>query len=138
MSSADLYQEIILEHYRSPRNRKPVTDAELSHEELNPACGDKIRLHIERPLFSNFYYDALGCAVSIASASVMSEALKVLQPGELEQAVKQLDAILNDEELSWPEGEFWDQVRCLEAVRKFPMRLKCAMLPWNALLKATR
>ena len=138
MSGDDLYQDMILEHYRSPLNSKPVSDVALSHEELNPACGDKIRLHIEEPLFSNLYYDAQGCAVSVASASVMSEALKELKAEELEQVVEQLDMILNDETLPWPEGKFWREVRCLEVVRKFPMRLKCAMLPWNAVLKATR
>ena len=139
-----LYQEIILDHGRSPRNFGTIEHASCESEGRNPLCGDRITVTVDisGEKISNVGIDGKGCAISIASASMMSEAIKGLSKSEvapLFHAVQELctkdlsvDAIIND--IDTQISERLEKLMALSGVRRFPVRVKCATLPWHALM----
>ena len=139
MDLDSLYQEIILDHYRTPHNaglRDPY-EAEVHH--VNPTCGDEItlRVHVDGDTVTDVSYDAEGCSISQASASVMTD-LVIGQP--VEKAFAAQEAFL---ELMQGRGEVVPDEEVLEdgiafaGVSKFPARIKCALLGWMAFKDAT-
>jgi nitrogen fixation NifU-like protein len=139
MDLDSLYQEIILDHYRSPHNaglREPY-EAEVHH--VNPTCGDEItlRVHLDNGTVTDVSYDAEGCSISQASASVLTD-LVIGQP--LEKALATHGAFL---ELMQGQGRVEPDEEVLEdgiafaGVSKFPARIKCALLSWMAFKDAS-
>ncbi len=136
MASLDqLYQEIILDHYKFPRNK--VDLSHVSDDQLyeNPSCGDTVKLEVifdDGGRISSVGFDGHGCAISTASASLMSERLIGKTEDEarslMEKFIKVMRAELDPEEL-----EAWGDLAALGGVAQFPLRVKCATLPWNAL-----
>ncbi|HMP74203.1 MAG TPA: SUF system NifU family Fe-S cluster assembly protein [Kiritimatiellia bacterium] len=136
MDLDELYQEIILDHYKKPRHFRKLSEAEAMVDEENPTCGDHIRLNagVGEGRLTSIDVDCEGCAICTASASMMAE--KVL--GDEVVKVRELIRRFNDmmrggEELS--EEELGDLV-ALKGVRKFPLRIKCATMPWHGLKAA--
>lgn len=131
MSLDDLYREVILNHYRHPKNRRSMEGANLSIEVANPLCGDEIRLDlmVEDGRVSDVAWSGRGCSISQASASMMSEAVKGQTVEEAVQLVKAFRGMMRGVE---PEIEMGD-VEALRGVQKFPVRIKCAVLAWDAL-----
>ncbi len=131
-----LYQDLILDHYKQPRHRQALTDEEVSVEADNPLCGDQLRLAVECDAgrVATIRHDGKGCAISQASASMMCETLTGRTVEEVGVAVRDFVAAMRGErefDPSWP-----DEWLALQGVCKFPLRVKCATLAWHALQKA--
>jgi nitrogen fixation protein NifU and related proteins len=127
----DLYQEIILEHSRKPKNSGILENATGEAQGNNPLCGDKVTVYIkldgDRVVDARF--DARGCAISVASASMMTEILKGMTIDEANAAFDRFQAQLTSKEA--PELAEDDELAALMGVREFQTRIKCATLPWH-------
>lgn len=137
MALDDLYQDIILDHYRHPRHRGPVTDAETCAEETNPSCGDHIRLYVrlgDDGRIAEIRHASDGCAISMAAASMMSEFAIGRTPDEFRAGADAFIAHLRGEAETMPDS--LAELEPLSGVRQFPMRVKCATMCWHALKKA--
>jgi len=133
----DLYRELILDHYRRPRNRGETPDAPIRVEGMNPVCGDEI--HVDLNVFGDRIEDISffgnGCAISQSSASMMTERVKGRSRDEAERVSAKVRAMLVDGAL--PDSELGD-LEALEGVAKLPVRVKCALLCWNVLEQGLR
>lgn len=131
----DLYQEIILEHNRKPRNFHALESANHKAEGFNPLCGDRLKLYlkVKNGVIEDIAFEGSGCAISKASASLMTVSVK----GKTEEEVKALFEKVH-EMLSGPPDEKVDaeklgRLGALAGVREFPARVKCAALAWHTL-----
>lgn len=132
----DMYREVILDHYRSPRGKKPLDKANLLSDGMNPSCGDELtlRAQIEGDIVAEVQVDCKGCAISVASASMLAEAVKgrtLNEVREIAQAVRKI--VKGDEEAKLPDE--LEDIEALRGVRQFPVRVKCALLAWVTLLE---
>lgn len=130
----DLYREIILDHYRAPRGRKPVDRADITSEGQNPSCGDEISMQVEMAngILKDVAVNCRGCAISVASGSMLAEAVKGKSFDEVQKLAEAVRKILKGEDAPLPE-EFAD-IDALKGVRQFPVRIKCALLAWVTLI----
>jgi nitrogen fixation protein NifU and related proteins len=131
----DLYKEIILDHYRRPRNKADLPDADVTVEGVNPLCGDEIRLQVA---FAGERIDGIGfrgkgCSISQSSASLMTEAIKERDTADVERMKREFEAMLVDG--AAPAEELGD-LEALQGVARFHVRVKCALLPWKVLGEA--
>ena len=129
----DLYQEIILDHYKRPHNRGTVDGAELKAEGYNPFCGDQITLtaHVDsKGLITDVGLEGQGCAISQASASMMSDHLKGHTLEEVASLSHLFREMMHDHEVTDAEEEKLEDLAALQGVKKFPVRIKCALLAW--------
>ncbi|GAB4287374.1 MAG TPA: SUF system NifU family Fe-S cluster assembly protein [Opitutae bacterium] len=134
MDLSDLYQEIILDHNKHPRNAHDMSDATHSAEGYNPLCGDEIKVYLklEGDRVVDISFKGEGCAISKASASLMTERLKGKTLAELgKESAFVLDLLSAEEEPELDLGEVGD-LAALSGVRQFPARIKCATLAWHA------
>ena len=137
MALDDLYQEIILDHYRSPRNRSPELEPHDVHvHHSNPLCGDELdlRLRVADDKVDGLAYDGDGCSISMASASAMSEAVKGRDLNDADDLAEVFRLMMHGEGLK-REDDLLDGV-AFQGVAKFPVRVKCALLGWMALKDA--
>ncbi|MDB4876996.1 MAG: system FeS assembly protein NifU family [Gemmatimonadetes bacterium] len=138
MSNTDaLYQEIILEHNRKPRNFREMPDANRTIEGRNPLCGDSLTLWLKLTddAISDISFKGQGCAISKASASLMTAAVKGKTRAEAEEIFERFHRLVTGK---MPEAEHaaMGSLRALGGVSKFPLRVKCASLAWHALHSA--
>jgi len=133
----DLYREIILDHYRRPRNRGELTAATQRVEGVNPVCGDEIHLdlEIEDGTIQDVSFWGSGCSISQSSASMLTDRLKGCSIEEAERVMAKVRAMLM--EGAAPDAEIGD-LEALEGVAKLPVRVKCALLSWNVLQEGIR
>ena len=131
-----LYQEVILDHYRSPRHAGAVADAEVAAEEVNPSCGDHIRLAVDVKdgRIAGVRHESHGCAISTAAASMMSDFAVGRTPDEFRRTADAFIAMMRGER-DW-DSQGMEDVEALSGVRDFPMRIKCATMCWHAMKKA--
>jgi len=132
----DLYKEIILEHFKSPRNHGRLDHASIMAQGANPFCGDELEvtLLLEGGRIREIRFEGKGCSISQASASMMTEAVTGRSLEEARILAHQFkSAMLGDTSVQFPEGE--EDLEALEGVRKYPVRIKCATLSWNTLLE---
>ncbi len=136
MSLDDLYKEVILDHYQNPRNRGQLDDPDVATRGHNPLCGDEVilgvKLHGDQ--IDDIAFSGRGCSISQASASMMTESVKgheVADASALADGFKELmtgggstEGLGGNEDLE-----------ALQGVKRFPVRVKCALLPWTALLE---
>src|SRR2546426_3370506 len=131
----ELYQEIILDHYRRPRNRGKIDPADLKSHDSNPLCGDEIEVtaKLADDKISELKFDGHGCSISTASASIMTQKLI---GKTLEEAADFIESFQQMMRGSVPFGgkELGD-LKALEGVLKFPVRVKCATLAWHTAAK---
>jgi nitrogen fixation NifU-like protein len=130
---ADLYQEIILDHNKRPRNYREMPECTCSAEGNNPLCGDevKVSVRLDNDTLSDVAFQGQGCAISRASASMMTGKTKGRTASEARALSGQVrDMLLGPEAAPPPEV---GDLAALSGVRKFPARIKCAMLPWHTL-----
>ncbi len=132
MELNELYQDIILDHFRHPRNKRELTDAEALVDEENPTCGDHIRLtaKVEGGKITDVKYDGKGCAISMASASMMSERLIGMTVAEARRLSADFAAVVRGEK-QMTEDEL-GELAALKGVKEFPLRVKCATMAWHA------
>ncbi|HEU0199159.1 MAG TPA: SUF system NifU family Fe-S cluster assembly protein [Burkholderiaceae bacterium] len=131
----DLYQEVVFDHNRRPRNFGKLADANRHAEGFNPLCGDRLTLQVKLAdgVIEDVRFEGSGCAISTASASLMTEALKGKTVEQVEQLFEGFHALLT--------GGGGDKVPLgklvvLAGVREFPVRVKCATLAWHTLRAA--
>jgi nitrogen fixation NifU-like protein len=135
----DLYREIILDHYRSPRNRgelPPPASHAVGH---NPLCGDEIEVYLDvrDGVVADVKVGGQGCSISQSSASMMSAAVKGRSVDEVRALVHRFKAMMSIEELDDAAAEVkLGDLEALQGVVKFPVRIKCAVLAWNTLVDA--
>lgn len=131
----DLYMEIILDHYKSPRNKADLSHLSDDNLHENPSCGDSIKLEVllgEDGRIASVRFDGHGCAISTASASLMTERLTGKTPDEARELIGVFLNVLRGEEPA-EKLEEWGDLAVLGGVVQFPMRIKCATLAWHAL-----
>jgi nitrogen fixation NifU-like protein len=128
----DIYSEIILDHYRRPRNKGKVSPYDVQVRDYNPLCGDEIEItaHLRDGKIADLKFDGHGCSISQASASIMTQKLIGKTLPEAEQFI---DGFLKMMRGDAPfGGKEMGDLKALEGVLKFPVRVKCATLAWNA------
>ncbi len=130
----ELYQEVIFDHNRKPRNFHPMPDADHQADGHNPLCGDQLTvyLRLEDDIVKDVSFVGHGCAISTASASLMTEAIKGKPVAEVEALFHDFHALLTE---TPPERDF-GKLAVLSGVREFPARVKCATLAWHTLHNA--
>ncbi|MNO94632.1 NifU-like protein [compost metagenome] len=134
MNLDDLYRRVIMDHYKSPRNRGSFEDDALKIELNNPTCGDRItlQLKVEDGIVKDARYNGEGCSISMSSASMMTEAIKGQTVERALELADNFSLLMKGEDVDF--GEYED-IEALSGVNKFPARIKCATLAWNALRK---
>lgn len=136
----DLYRELILDHARSPRHFGKLADTSHSAEGINPLCGDKLKLYLnidpDRTI-SAVMFEGSGCAISVASASLLTETVTGLGCEEALNYVAGIRALLSGTEAAETTLDL-DKLKALAGVRDFPSRVKCATLAWHALDSAIK
>src|SRR5574337_859808 len=137
MDLNDLYQDVIVDHNRSPRNFRKMADATRTQEGFNPLCGDKLMLYIklDGDRISDVSFEGSGCAISVASASLMSQNVKGKPLREAEQLFGRMRAMLTGDGQEM-DLESLGNLAALSGVSAYPSRVKCASLCWHALKAA--
>jgi nitrogen fixation protein NifU and related proteins len=132
----DLYKEVILDHYKSPRNKRSLPGAELSCKKNNPLCGDEITVHahLEDGRIVEVTYEGSGCSISQASASMLTEAVAGRNVEDAEALAADFRGMMQGM-VEPQEDEFGDLI-ALKGVVKYPVRIKCAILAWDVLQEA--
>jgi nitrogen fixation NifU-like protein len=132
-----LYQEMILDHYRRPRNKGTLENPDASVEIKNPLCGDEIGLQVafDGDSVSDLKFSGRGCSISQASASMMTQLVKGKSAEEIESIKKQFRDLMMGVSPAADDPRL-GSLRALSGVARFPARIKCALLAWNALESA--
>ena len=138
----DLYQEVILDHSKKPRNFGKPAHANHTAHGHNPLCGDRVTIYLDLGddgKVKEVTFEGSGCAISMASASIMTEMLKDKTVDEAKALFEKFHGVVTgeDEDLSGADGVDLDRLEALSGVREFPMRVKCATLAWHTFIAAT-
>jgi nitrogen fixation protein NifU and related proteins len=136
VSLDDLYKEVILDHYKNPRNKRPLEGATVSLHKTNPLCGDEITIHaaLDDGRVTAISFEGQGCSISQASASMLTEAVKGQTVADAAERAGEFRAMMEGK-VDPDEDEFGDLV-ALKGVAKYPVRIKCAVLGWDVLQDA--
>lgn len=134
----ELYQDMVIDHNNRPRNFRKPEGANRSAEGYNPLCGDKLNLYltVEGDLITDVGFQGSGCAISKASASMMTEAVKGRSKAEAEEIFRAFREMLLREPGSDFDAELLGDLEILSGVSEFPARVKCATLSWHTLRSA--
>lgn len=129
----ELYQEVIFDHNRHPRNFGKLADANRRADGNNPLCGDSLSLYlkVENDVITDIRFEGMGCAISTASASLMTERLKGMKVADAEGLFRKFHAVVT--ESGEGEGPELGKLSVLTGVRDYPARVKCATLAWHTL-----
>jgi nitrogen fixation NifU-like protein len=136
VSLEDLYKEVILDHYRTPRNKGRLDPHDVALERNNPLCGDEIELFLkfDGENLEGIAFDGKGCSISQASASMMTEKVKGLSVKDASELAATIKSMMAGQADGDP-NKLGDLVS-LKGVVKYPVRIKCALLGWNTLVEA--
>ncbi|MDQ4029315.1 MAG: SUF system NifU family Fe-S cluster assembly protein [Actinomycetota bacterium] len=136
LSLDELYKEVILDHYRAPRNKGRIDPHDIALERNNPLCGDELELFLrfDGDTLEAIGFEGKGCSISQASASMMTEKIMSVPIKDAAALADSIKRMMAGEEEGDP-GELGDLVS-LKGVVKYPVRIKCALLSWNTLLEA--
>ncbi|OWA34624.1 SUF system NifU family Fe-S cluster assembly protein [Saccharibacillus sp. O16] len=134
MQLDDLYRRVIMDHYKNPRNRGKFEEEGVTIDLNNPTCGDKISLQLllDGDVVREARYTGDGCSISMSSASMMTEAVKGKTLPEALELAERFSSLMKGEDVEFEE---YEDIEALSGVNKFPARIKCATLAWNALRK---
>jgi nitrogen fixation protein NifU and related proteins len=143
MQLESMYQDIILDHYRNPHHRglRDPYDAEVHH--VNPLCGDELTMRVSlkdaggTPIVADVSYDALGCSISQASASVMTDLVIGKSVDEAMAVFEEFLALMRSKGAGEPDEDLLEDAVAFSGVSKYPARIKCALLGWMAWKDAT-
>ncbi|WP_028548133.1 Fe-S cluster assembly sulfur transfer protein SufU [Paenibacillus sp. UNC451MF] len=133
MQLDDLYRRVIMDHYKNPRNRGTLDDEAVTIDLNNPTCGDKIQLQmqVEDGIVKAAKFVGEGCSISLSSASMMTDAVKGKTLEEALAMAEKFSGLMKGESVEFE----YEDIEALSGVNKFPARIKCATLAWNALRK---
>jgi nitrogen fixation NifU-like protein len=132
---SELYQQVILDHNKKPRNFRKLETASHSAEGYNPLCGDQLTvyLNLEHDLVTDVGFEGSGCAISKASASMMTQAVKGKSKEQAENLFKEFHSMVTGELDEETEENSLGNLKIFAGVREFPVRVKCATLPWHTM-----
>ncbi len=142
MNLKELYQEIILDHGKNPRNLRKTENFNKDAKGHNPLCGDKVHVYLklnENKKLEDISFEGQGCAISMASASIMTDLLKGKEEKEVKEIVNDfLEMIKEKDEIKTNllKDDEKTKLMCLSGVKQYPMRVKCATLSWHTLTSA--
>ena len=139
MDLRELYQDVIIDHNRSPRNFRRPELVDREAEGFNPLCGDKLHIYLSivDGKIADVSFEGSGCAISVASASMMTEALMGMDENEAEALFSEVHQMLTDADFS-PNPDELGKLAALASVREYPTRVKCASLCWHTLMAALK
>jgi nitrogen fixation NifU-like protein len=134
----ELYQTVILDHNKQPRNFREPESANRSASGVNPLCGDKVEVYlaVEDGIVNDVGFQGTGCAISVASASLMTQSVKGKPIGEVEQLFGGFRDMVTADPTSELDDTALGKLAVFAGVREFPMRVKCATLAWHAMHEA--
>ena len=135
----DLYQDIILDHYRRPRHKGGLDHADLHAEGFNPFCGDQVILAMQLDhdgKIADVGFEGQGCSISQASASMLTDHLIGKTLDEAEASVRMFKGVMQGGELTEEQEDDLGEIAALQGVKQFPIRIKCALLGWTTLQDA--
>ena len=138
MELDDLYRDVILDHNRRPRNFGPLDPADASADGVNPLCGDRLTLKVKfegADKIADIRFEGQGCAISTASASLMTEAVKGKTRAEALGLFERVHRLLTDDDA---QADGLGKLAALSGVREYPARVKCASLCWHTLASALK
>ena len=133
MSLDDLYREVILDHYRNPRNKRPLDGADIDLLHNNPLCGDEIsvRVKLGDGVVADAAFEGQGCSISQASASMLTDKIKGMKLDDVEDLVLEFRGMMAGKEGA--DDDALGDLVALKGVVKYPVRIKCAVLAWDTL-----
>lgn len=136
MALEELYKEVILDHYKNPRNKRALPGAELSCKKNNPLCGDEITVHahVRDDRVAEVTFEGSGCSISQASASMLTEAVEGSTVGDAEALAGKFRGMMEGK--IEPDEDTFGDLMALRGVVKYPVRIKCAVLAWDVLQEA--
>lgn len=136
LSLDELYKEVILDHYRTPRNKGRLDPHDVALERNNPLCGDEIELFLkfDGETVEGIAFDGKGCSISQASASMMTEKVKGLNAKDAAALAESIKSMMSGDEDG--DADALGDLVSLKGVVKYPVRIKCALLGWNTLVEA--
>lgn len=132
----ELYEEVILDHNRNPRNYPKIPAGHNCEAHgFNPLCGDEFRIYltVDNGIIQDAGFDGAGCAISTASASLMTEALKGMEVAKAEALFAEVHRLLTEEKQAGEPSELLGKLTVLTGVKEYPMRVKCATLAWHTM-----
>jgi nitrogen fixation NifU-like protein len=134
MQLDELYRRVIMDHYKNPRNRGTMDEDSVTVNLNNPTCGDRIQLQlqVENGVVKLAKYTGEGCSISMSSASMMTDAVRGKTLDEALGLAEKFSAMMQGQPVEFEE---YEDLEALAGVSKFPARIKCATLAWNALRK---
>jgi len=132
---SELYQQVILDHNKKPRNFRKLDNANHIAEGYNPLCGDQLTVYlkVEDDLVQEVGFEGSGCAISKASASMMTQAVKGKSREQVEALFKEFHSMVTGELDEETEENSLGNLKIFAGVREFPVRVKCATLPWHTM-----
>ncbi len=137
----DMYREVILDHYRSPRGKKPIDESNVNSKGHNPSCGDEIsmKMLVKDEILKDIHIDCQGCAISTASGSILAETMKGRSFDEVLIIAERVRKLLKGEvdDIAEDDDDLED-IDSLKGVRQFPVRIKCALLAWVTLIEGLK
>ena len=142
MNLKELYQEIILDHGKNPRNLRKTENFNKDAKGYNPLCGDKVHIYLklnENKKVEDISFEGEGCAISMASASIMTDLLRGKEENDVKEIVNDfLEMIKEKDEIKTNllKDDEKTKLMCLSGVKQYPMRVKCATLSWHTLTSA--
>jgi nitrogen fixation NifU-like protein len=137
MSLDGLYREIILDHYQNPRNKGTLDDADSASHGHNPLCGDEVDVFVKLndEQLQDVRFTSRGCSISQASASMMTDSVKGKAVSDAESMLVTFKEMMLGEGSHEEDSDMGD-LEALQGVKRYPVRIKCALLPWNTLKEA--
>ncbi|TYO69764.1 Fe-S cluster assembly sulfur transfer protein SufU [Rossellomorea marisflavi] len=135
-----LYRQVIMDHYKNPRNKGSLDDGSFTIDMNNPTCGDRIHLtlKVEDGIVQDAKFDGEGCSISMASASMMTQAVKGKEIDEALKLSKIFSDMMQGNDYDYDDDVDLGDIEALQGVAKFPARIKCATLAWKAMEKGVR
>ena len=135
---SELYQQVILDHNKKPRNFRKLENANHSAEGYNPLCGDQLTVYLdlENGAVKEIAFEGSGCAISKAAASMMTQAVKGKSREQAEELFTEFHSMVTGELDEETEANSLGNLKIFAGVREFPVRVKCATLPWHTLQAA--
>jgi len=137
----DLYQQVIVDHNKSPRNFGKLAECNHEADGYNPLCGDKLHVYLQindDGIIDNVSFEGEGCAISIASASLMTDAIKGKPVAEFEALFQNFQNMVTSDITEMPDEGRLGKLAVFAGVREFPSRIKCAILCWHTMKSAVR
>ena len=132
-----MYQEILLEHSRDPHNFGVIEKADIQADGFNPLCGDKVCIHVQlgenKTKAETVRFKGQACSICMASASILTDETTGKTLAEVKTLIQDFRDLMQDKK---PASDFQGDITCLAGVKKFPVRIKCALLPWTTLNEA--